>query len=630
MAKRVRLGRACSIGLVAILLAFALSGVASEQKPLDAVFDKPAPEGASDLRVIEQAARDLAEKLIPCTVGISVGMAQASGVIVSQDGYVLTAAHVAGRPGREVQVKLDDGTELDATTLGIHTEADGGLIKITSEGSWPYAAIVSPDEAPRVGDWCLATGHPSGYQSDRDAPVRLGRVIEINTHVIQTDCAITEGDSGGPLFDMQGRVIGIHSRIAEEVTENLHGPALAFHEAWEQLKAGKIYPARPPSRFLDLLDIDRDGQLTRDELSEGFEQRVFDRLASEFHLDIEKPLSIEELVKDVFQWRASPLLTFGRLDQREDRVTQSLLPKLFVRGSAVKEAFSELASEAGQSTVRVKSDGKWVALGAVVGADGWILTKASQLGDRLFCDLSGGREVAARLVDVSYEHDLAMLRVEADDLAPITWATSGLTAGSWLMTPTAGGKVQTVGVVSVAELKVPRTQAVLGVEIDTNSDKARVRRVRPRSGAADAGMQDGDVITKIMDRDVGSFEELRGALADFRVGDVVRAIVQRGMETVELEVTLRNPEDIFFRFGPSELNGPLSRRRDDFPRVVQHDSTLAPNMCGGPVFDSSGKAAGINIARASRIATYAVPYEALAEFVNKHTSAGSASTDEKP
>ena len=264
------------------------------ERAIAASLAKPVPQGIGDLRLLEETARDIAQRVVPCTVGVQVGGAQGSGVIITNSGYVLTAAHVISGPGRNAEIRLPNGTRLKGETLGMHTQADLGLVKIKGEGPWPFAPLVARGEGPEAGDWCLATGHPNGFQRERAPPVRFGRLIDVRDSVLRTDCPITQGDSGGPLFDMQGRVIGIHSRIAEDVTENLHGNALACVEAWDPLVAGEIYPVRPPSRFLDRLDIDRDGKISRAELPAGPYRQVFDRLAREFELDPTKAHSIKK------------------------------------------------------------------------------------------------------------------------------------------------------------------------------------------------------------------------------------------------------------------------------------------------------------------------------------------------
>ena len=91
-------------------------------------------------------------------------------------------------------------------------------------------------------------------------------------------------------MNSDGHVIGIHSRISGNLTENLHGPVLACLEVWERLKSGEIYPPLPPSQFLDRLDRNRDGMLSRSEFSDGYYRQLYDRLIERFDLDPEKAI----------------------------------------------------------------------------------------------------------------------------------------------------------------------------------------------------------------------------------------------------------------------------------------------------------------------------------------------------
>ncbi len=207
---------------------------------LPAVFAKPAPEGVDDLRAIESHVRTLIENLNACTVGVQIGPAQGSGVIVTSDGYVLTAAHVSGRPGRRAEIVMPDGRRVEATTLGRDDTLDAGLMKIEEEGDWPFVEMAD-DESISIGDWCLATGHPGGYHEGRAPVFRLGRVIFSSRRVVQTDCELVGGDSGGPLFDMHGHVIGINSRIGEDTDLNFHVPVIAFTRNWERLADGESF-----------------------------------------------------------------------------------------------------------------------------------------------------------------------------------------------------------------------------------------------------------------------------------------------------------------------------------------------------------------------------------------------------
>ncbi len=239
-----------------LLLAFAVSPAilpASEQ-PSDStpaktpatetVFSKAAPESLDDLRDIQIRVEELVRKVTPSTVGLRIGRAQGSGVIVTKDGYVLTAAHVSGKPGRAVAVTLHDGREVIGKTLGANSAIDAGLVKITSKGEWTPMEMGSVDNV-KLGDWCIATGHPGGYHKGRPPVLRLGRIVLKRDSVLQTDCTLVGGDSGGPLFDMDGKVIGIHSRIGPSTSWNFHVPIAAYTDDWDRLIASESWGGTP-------------------------------------------------------------------------------------------------------------------------------------------------------------------------------------------------------------------------------------------------------------------------------------------------------------------------------------------------------------------------------------------------
>jgi serine protease Do len=198
------------------------------------------PHSVKDLRAIEREVQEVVKKATPATVGVMLGAAQGSGVIVSKDGYVLTAGHVAATPGQNVILILASGRRVRAKTLGINYGIDSGMIKITEPGDWPFVPTgKSADVKP--GQWVLALGHPGGYHSDRPPVLRLGRVLTINGNVIDSDCTLVGGDSGGPLLDLDGNLIGIHSRIGASTLANLDVPIDTFTETWDRLAKGEAW-----------------------------------------------------------------------------------------------------------------------------------------------------------------------------------------------------------------------------------------------------------------------------------------------------------------------------------------------------------------------------------------------------
>lgn len=205
---------------------------------------KPVPKSISDLRAIESQLKKIVNKIRSCTVGIRIGRAQGSGVIVSKDGYVLSAAHVTSAPGHSATLILPDGREVQAMTLGLNRTQDTSLLKIVDEAEWPFAEM-GDMKTVQIGNWCVATGHPGGFKDKREPVVRFGRVIKLWESAIQTDCTLVGGDSGGPLFDMQGRVIGINSRIGVPTNWNFHVPIDAYQDGWERMVASDVWGSQP-------------------------------------------------------------------------------------------------------------------------------------------------------------------------------------------------------------------------------------------------------------------------------------------------------------------------------------------------------------------------------------------------
>jgi len=142
-----------------------------------------------------------------------------SGVIITPDGYIVTNSHVIEDAGN-VEVDMADGTTYHAEVIGQDTATDIALLRISGSGL-PMASLGDSAKL-RVGQLAVAVGNPLGFQSTVTAGVisalgrslrsRTGRLIE---NVIQTDAALNPGNSGGPLVDSRGYVIGINTAIIQ-------------------------------------------------------------------------------------------------------------------------------------------------------------------------------------------------------------------------------------------------------------------------------------------------------------------------------------------------------------------------------------------------------------------------------
>ena len=211
-----------------------LQPAAVDGKELPPAFAKAVPSSVAELKTIEERVKRLVTQVSPAVVAVEVGFSSGSGVVISKDGLVLTAGHVCGKPNREVRFTFPDGTTAYGKTIGVDTDSDTGLMKITSPGSWPRVSTGTLSQAA-VGEWVLALGHPGGFDVQRSLVARLGRIIRLAPGILQTDCTISPGDSGGPLFDMYGRVIAIHSAISSSPADNFHVPITEFSASWTQL-----------------------------------------------------------------------------------------------------------------------------------------------------------------------------------------------------------------------------------------------------------------------------------------------------------------------------------------------------------------------------------------------------------
>jgi serine protease Do len=245
--KSLRGALAGSFGLLALLLGVPQSSAVAPPRPKESLatyLQQTSPVSTQDLRSMQVHVKKVLQKVVPATVGIRLGMSAGSGVIIDAEGHVLTAGHVSGAPDRNCEVILPDGKVLKAKTLGQNTRIDSGLIKIIDKPengkTWPFVEMGDSSKL-KNGQWCIAVGQPGGFRPGRTPVVRLGRIQTADKNLVVSDCTLVGGDSGGPLFDMEGRVIGIHSRIGPSIAANIHVPVNTYRDTWNRLIYGPGY-----------------------------------------------------------------------------------------------------------------------------------------------------------------------------------------------------------------------------------------------------------------------------------------------------------------------------------------------------------------------------------------------------
>ncbi|MFM2179269.1 MAG: hypothetical protein RL015_3367 [Verrucomicrobiota bacterium] len=220
--------------LFPLLVSFALLGRVS-------VTAKDQSASLEDLQNVQQTVQALLPKIRHAVVAIQTGDGTASGVIINDEGLILTAAHVAEKPGRELVVVLDDGSRTRGTTLGLDKTTDAALMQLKDRRKkWPNVKVSREVIKALPGIWCLALGHPGGFDPKRGVVLRVGRVIKQTANSLQTDCVLMGGDSGGPLFNLRGEVIGIHSQIWEDRDHNMHVSMAPFFRSWDDMKSNQV------------------------------------------------------------------------------------------------------------------------------------------------------------------------------------------------------------------------------------------------------------------------------------------------------------------------------------------------------------------------------------------------------
>ena len=210
----------------------------------EAVNDLTAPESRKDLETIQKSVERVIPQARAATVCIEIDEGSGTGVIVSEDGLVLTAAHVATRVNKKATVILEDGTRLKAKTLGLVADKDAAMVQILDKGTYPFVEI-DRAESTRLGDWIFSLGHAGGFDKERGSVVRLGRLVRIAGATFQSDCMLIGGDSGGPLFDLSGKLVGIHSRVGQQAQVNMHVPLAEFIANWDGLINGEFIGEGP-------------------------------------------------------------------------------------------------------------------------------------------------------------------------------------------------------------------------------------------------------------------------------------------------------------------------------------------------------------------------------------------------
>jgi len=387
------------------------------------------------------------------------------------------------------------------------------------------------------------------------------------------------GDSGGPLFDYLGRVVGLHSAIDVSESDNFEVPVDLYRKYWTALNKEETYKEYP--QLKDTVGTDP---------------------------LIDKIITVPGLQK--------PERNFTSLSSKLS--TYSLPVKSSIDG-VVQTVFGTLFSLKG-STFDKKFDNKSI-----------VVSKNSMVGEAPVVEWKG-KKIAAKVIVRDKENDLILLSmdwkgnsgIKVVDLSSDTLGLEQL--GKFLISPLTGDTSK-ISVLGSREISLPKiaSSAYLGTEIGMKQGWVTLTDIRQGSPAAEIGLKSGDQVLNLNGVNIETADDFSGALKKYWPGDKIKIKVMRADSSRSVDITLVKEVALGTRpqhhsGHPADLfAGGKSGRRDGFTKVLVHDAVLRPEQCGGPVFDAEGRFYGINIARYSRTSSLIIPSQSIVRLIDRYT-----------
>lgn len=387
--------------------------------------------GQREARSIEKNIKEIKDHLLKCTVALD--HFSGSGVLVSEDGYILTAAHVLDAyTGSEIWVKLYNGKYYKATPLGMDVKSDYGLIKIEGE-EFEYAEMGSSSELAK-DEACVMLGFPNRkLRRDRSAMVRVGFVHGTSNDpdgFLGTSCIVMRGDSGGPLFNLEGKLIGINCAMQGDLEENFFAPVDRIKKNWKKL----------------LKTVNDNPYTFNSKSNKGDNYDPYSAYECNTAPSMKKPFVIEGGKKGLTQ-----------IINKAAKITQNPVVKIksIVVGRGELEVY-----------------------GTIVGKEGYILSKSSCVGEKnLYCELPTGNQVNAEIIGRDQANDLVLIKIEAGMLSPVDMDKAvHAEVGQLLGTIGTNGKVICSGLLGVETMNIPKN-IFTKIKTKTKSDGFNTKHI---------------------------------------------------------------------------------------------------------------------------------------------------------
>ena len=538
-------------------------------------------DSLDDLRALEGRLRELSRIARPTQVAIRVtepgGGGSCSGTIIdAREGWILTAGHCFEKPGQDVAIELPDGRTIPGTTAGLHCEGnkDCGLVRFDPvEGI--VAARLGASDALVAGDWLAPFGHTHGFMRDRAAAMRVGRVVNQRGHAIDLDAPMSGGDSGGGVFDLQGRLVGVVSTTSGEPTLGSMCSSAFVASCLDALKADTVTGGRTA--------------------------------------DPEKLMAM---------WAGER----GEFAPEGDRGRNA---------EALREVTGEVTMPWLQAVCRVLVDNRPVGFATVIDASGVLLAKDSDVGrssDAIDVILPIGTTVRAQRVARDRTLDVVVLRIDGEDLVAVEWAGDAVPgSGTIVISASPEWNRESWGIVALDTLRegaIDGLSGFLGIRVEQGAPDGpglRIEQSTIGSPAWVAGLRAGDRVLRLDGQPVSAQGDIGRIVRSYGGGELLLIDLERDGSPMSVltRVTVR-PDDR--RIAQSTQLFPASRRASGFGAVLQHETPLPCMSMGGPLLDLDGRAVGINIARPDRTATYALPASRVTPLLGAWIEAAKAGT----
>lgn len=525
---------------------------------------------------LQQAVQQTVQKVTPACVKLQwydtlthEARGVGSGVIVSAEGHILTAAHITD-PGKTYKVTFANGREAIAVALGKIVFQDDmrlpdvAMMKMVTPGPWAFAPM-GQSAALRIGDPCVSIAWPESLNQPQPM-VRFGRVLETATDLgfIRTSAIMEPGDSGGPLFDCNGNVIGLHTAILPTEDWNMEIPVNWYRKYWQALQTGEYFRQWPAQ----VSDTTYSGE------------------------------------NNTVAWAG-----------QQDLVRQAHAIWGITGGCCYT-----ITSTADTATRKV------YGMLLKVKGKSYLISKSSMVGEKPVFQYDR-KVLPLKVVKRDRENDLVLLQCDAVLSGGYPFASAAVTdkvnssdIGRFLVSPRTDSQlvISVTGSVNVALPKQWST-GYFGASVAYRKGPIVVTLVRGESPAAAMQLQKGDEVKRINGVVLDSAAAYGGQMSRYWPGDTITVdYVRAGKEYSGKAVLTERP--VFAATHPVDMfPGGKSSRRDGFNQVFLHDAILTPEQCGGPVYDIDGQFRGVNIARYGRTAVLALPAELVKQFVLEAT-----------